>query len=820
MRIRRRVIAVFLATLACASVLLVVFLNAFIDKNRERIREEIENSLGRSFRFDELRLSLWGGIGLLATQLRIAEDPRFAATPFIQTKELTMHLSWLPLLLGNIEIKKFVLDEPEIQIIRNEEGILNLSALAGPKKRAKESGKESRDVKEVKKRPALSILPAAIYVANGRIDYIDRSFKEPVEVRIRNVKMDLRGLALSGSIRVKFSAGLFEEQGQNLSVEGLIGPLRGEREWTQHPVDLQVQLDPLLLPQLSRAIPFLREPLFAYLGITGPLMVQAKLLGTFERPRISNLTITGAVFDAAEKNAAVTGELDFSKSSSWREGEIKGKITVDPASLDNLRKIPFLKQNLSASLSSDGPLSVASELQGSLENLKIHALIKAEKSEIRYGEWLKKIKGVPADMEVKIERQKDRLVFEESSLTIHNLKLKFSGTLDEFPERRLTLHMQSNDVDLAGWERLLVPLSSYNTRGVLRWDLSLKKTIGLEEGGLEIRGTLGLDQAQAKNKKSGQGVEKITARLSFRGKEARIESGEGSWEGIPFLNLKGELAWLPNGFSFKNLSFQALSGTFRAAGAWESEPENSVRLVLEPNIEGMELKALLAQRFPAFKDHIEGQLNLRAKLRSESKNGSSLYEGVAGEGATQVRAGSLKDFNVVERVLTKVAGLPGISSLISSRIPARYSPLFQRRDTPFDTLAATFTLKEGRIYSDDLLLSTPDYSISAGGWIGFDKTMKWNATLIMSPQFTQDLLQEHRNARYLLDRQGRLAVPFRLEGMLPNIQAKPDLSGLAEVIQKGLLRRGTERALGGEKEQKTKGRKDWIQKGLEQLFGK
>jgi len=820
MRIRRKAIVVLLATLACLLVLLVVFLNTLIDKNRERIREEIEKSLGRSLRFDELRLSLWGGIGLLAKRLSIAEDPRFAATPFIQTKELRIQLRWLPLLLGNIEIKKFVLDKPEIQIVKNEEGLLNLSALARPERRAQEARREAREPKETKKTHAVSLLPSAIYVTNGKIDYIDRSFKEPVEIRIRNVKLDLKGLALSETVKMKLSANLFEGQGQNVSVEGSIRPLQGGGDWIQHPLDLQVRLDTLLLSRVSRTVPFLRETFSPFIGMTGPLTLEARLLGTVERPRISNLTITGAAFGSAENNTTVKGELDFSKSSSWRDGEIKGKITVDPVSLDYLKKIPFFKQTLPASLAFEGPWGVASELQGSLENLKIHALIKAGESEIRYGDWLRKAKGIPAELEVHVGRQKDRTVFEDSSLTLHNLKLRFSGLLEETADRRLTLQLSSNDVDLSGWEKLILPLSSYSTSGVLRSEISLKKNLGLQEGNLDMRGTLSLDQLQAKDRKSGRGIEKMSARVSFRGKEARIEKGEGSWDGIPLSNLKGDLVWLPNGFSFKNVSFQALDGTFRANGSWESRPDNALRLTLDPSIEAMDLKALLAQEFPNFKDHLEGQLNFKAKLWGESKNGASLQDNLQGEGAAQVRGGSLKDFNLVERVLSKVTGLPGVPNLISSRTPARYSTLFQRRDTPFETLAATFTVKQGRIYSEDLRLATPDYSISGEGWTGFDKTMRWNATLVMSTQFTQDLLQEHKNARYMLDRQGRLAVPFRLEGTLPYVQAKPDLQGMAETIQRGLLQRGIDRAFGEKKEEQKKGKRDWIQKGLEQLFGK
>ena len=185
-----------------------------------------------------------------------------------------------------------------------------------------------------------------------------------------------------------------------------------------------------------------------------------------------------------------------------------------------------------------------------------------------------------------------------------------------------------------------------------------------------------------------------------------------------------------------------------------------------------------------------------------------------------VRDGSLKDFNLVQEVLSKITGLPGISSLISSRLPSRYRIIFDRKDTPFDTMEASFTVEKGRIRSDDLLLATPDYSIDGKGWIGFDKTMKWDANLVMSSQFTKELMEEHRNVRYMVDRRGRLSVPFRLEGTLPNVRPKPDIRALTQRITSGLMKKGMERFLGKRKGQNKKGVQDWIQKGMEQLFGK
>ena len=872
MKVRGKALSALLVGSALAFILLVVSLNVLSHKNRYRVREEIEKSLGRAFTLDELELNLWGGPGLSAKNLRVAEDPRFAATPFLQANRLKISLRWLPLLFGRIEIKKIVLDDPEIQIIKNEAGSLNISALPGPEKKGRN----------------LRFPPSRISVSNGRLDYIDRSSKRAVEFRIRNLDADLTGSVVSRTVKVKLAAGLFDAQRQNVRVQGLIGPLRRQTHWMQQPLDIRLAMESILVPQATRAFPLLSETAISYLDITGPLALEARLTGTLEQPRLRDLALSGPFFGSTTNNTTLRGELDFSKSGSWRDGAILGKIAIDPVSLDHLKKIPLFRESVPAQLSSQGPWSVAGELQGSFQNLKIRARIQAGESEIRYGKWLKKDKGIPAGLDLKMTRQKDHLAFEDSTLTIHNLKLKFFGSLAEMPERRLMLRLRSEAADLSGWDRILLPLSAYTARGSLWWDLSIRKKFGPKDGELDIRGILNLAEAQAKDKKTGRAIEKVSARISFQGKEARLEnaflrlgssnvslealadlsqptlrytlssprlklsdltgapalqagelqglrstgalylsngslvvngnvsSPEGILQDIRYRDLRGQISWSPKGASFKDLSFRALGGTFRASGGWMAQA-GSQRVALDSAIEAVDLKNLLAQKFPDFKGKMEGRLNLKAMLRGEGKNAIRPQENLVGEGETQVQGGSLKGFNLLAEILSKGGRSAAISKLLPSRIPDRYRDLFQKPDTVFDTFRATFRLSKGRIFSDDLFLATPDYSIAGQGWIALDKTTKWDGTLVLSRHLTQELMQEHKNIRYLLDRQGRLSVPFRVEGTLPHVQAKPYVEGLAETLQRGLLRKGLERPL--EKEKKRE-RQDWIQKGLEQLFGK
>jgi uncharacterized protein involved in outer membrane biogenesis len=881
----RKVVPIVFLALASLLIIFGVSLNAIVAKSREHIHDELQKSFGRDVAFGELRLSFWRGPGLSAKDLRIAEDPRFAATPFIQTKELTMHLRWLPLLAGRFEIDKFILEEPEIQIITNETGALNIAALTGHEKKPK-GAVEARE-KKVPGAPRFSI--TAVSIRNGSVYYIDRTSREPVEIRLRKVDLDAREAAPGETAKVKMSGGLFEYPGRNVSVEGKVGP-RGENPWSRVPLDLQLRCDSLLLPQLTRAIPALRTTLIRHLDAAGPIAVQTKLLGTFERPRLAELNLTGPFFGANSNNTTVKGELDFSSAASWSEGVIKTQIAIDPLPLDQLKTIPFFRETLPASLTFEGPIGVAGEMRGTLADLKIRATVKAEQSEVLYGSWFKKPKGIPAAIELDMERRKDGLIFRESSLTIQNSKLKFSGALDEPGARPLTLSLASDGLDLAGWDKLLPPLSRYNLAGKIRWNLKIKKNLAAE-GGLEISGGLVLDDVQAKEKKGGRGIDRATARIVFRGKDARVEnfslrsgssdislegavadlsqpalryslrsarlklgdltsaaafqgdemrtlagngdlqlndgkmlvrgnvaSAEGTLQKMPYRNLRGEAAWSPGVVSFKNLSFQALNGNFRAGGSWETGAENSLKLALDAGIESVDFKTLLSQEFPRFKNHIDGQLNFKARLRGESKNFDELPNSLDGQGETQLKNGSLKDFNLVQLAFSKLSGLPGMSNL---RVPARFAALARKKETPFDSLTATFTMKQGRIYSKDLLLSTADYSIGADGSIGLDKTMKFNATLVLSPQFTQELAQEYKNIRYLVDRKGRLTVPFRVEGMLPRIQAKPDLQKLGQQMQKDFVGKGAERATEeSDKPAKKNSRRERIQKGLERLFGK
>jgi uncharacterized protein YhdP len=247
---------------------------------------------------------------------------------------------------------------------------------------------------------------------------------------------------------------------------------------------------------------------------------------------------------------------------------------------------------------------------------------------------------------------------------------------------------------------------------------------------------------------------------------ANIASGEGTLSDVPYRSLRAEIVWSPQSLAFKNVAFQALGGTLRGGGSWETADDNSLRLGLEPSIDSADLRGLSKGPLSAVQEFIDGRLSLKGKFRSAGKNVSSLPQGLAGAGEAQVRGGVLKDINLPRLVLSQL-GLRGAPRRMAPRVAA----LAEGKDMPFESLAGNFTLQDGRAYSKNLLLSTADYTAGAEGYVGLDKGLEWDGVLTFSPEFAQDLARELPEIAAMVDAKGRLAVPFKLRGNLGHARA-------------------------------------------------
>jgi hypothetical protein len=859
----------------------VQYLNTLASKHREQVHQELQKLIGTNASFDGLEVSLWDGLVFSAKEFRIADNPRFAATPLLRATELRLGVSWLQLMLGRVVIDSLTFENPEFQVITDEDGLLNLSALRFSKKELGVIPKLRMNAPD-RKHPQVSFLVRKIRLENGRVDFFDRSIKEPAELQIKNVDMEIDGLDRATKAGFRLTAALTEGLRHDVKIEGQFGPMQHDGSWSRQPVDLNIRFDSLYVPMLARAMPFLRNRIPRELDVTGPMALRAKLSGSFEQPRLTDVTLKVPLLGSSDYNAVLTGALELPESRSWNEAKIEGKLTLDPVNLTNLRKLPILEQLLPVELATDGSMSVYSQFEGTWERLRIGALVKADKSDLRYSDWLRKSAGSSARLQARISRQKRGLVLHESELSLGNSTMTLSGIVQETPETRLKLKLHSNPNNLALWGHLVSPLSFYGIGGRVDWDITLERNLTFADGRWDILGRMKLEDAELRHKESGRKIDHLNATISFLGREARVENGafrlgssrlsvaavvldftqpkatyklwspelnptdlpafprgntsqiknltssgtlymqdgapwvqgslasaEGRLQETPYRNLRADIVWSPAGINFKNLSLQTLNGTLRSEGFWLVHGGRSNSFEVVSQIDSLDIPTLMRQHFPQVKNRLEGQLDFRGRFSATTQNGRVLRHDLKGSGETGIQRGTIRDFNLISLLFLRGSDPP--SSKISARLPTSLVALLDQRDTPFDALKASFTVEEQRLRTHNLSLSTPDYTLTAAGWIGFDGATKWNGSLVLAPWVTQELQREYRAIRYLLDRRGRLSFSFRVEGTFPNIQVRPENRALAQIL-------GWRSPVSGEKDPEREEKRGWLPGSLERLL--
>jgi uncharacterized protein involved in outer membrane biogenesis len=884
----QKLLLLIVVTVALVGAGLIESFNLLAAKHRDQVIQELQKVLGQDVSYGSLEVNVLGRPGFVAKEFRIDDDSRFAATPALRARELVLGVSLWNLLRRRLVITSLTFDEPEFQIIIDESGHLNLTAFINRKSELRKFPKLRPPAPERRQAP-VSFSVEEIAIKRGRVEYIDRSVKQPAELRVKNVAMSVTGFQPNEVTTIRIAASLAEGLGQDVRITGQIAPAENQ-SWSQRSVDLNIQFDSLHVPVVARAIAFLRDKIPSELDVTGPMSLQVTARGTAERPRLEGITLKIPLFGSTDYNAVITGAIKFSERRTWEDAELAGNLALDPLSLGRLRNFRIFEELLPASLISEGSVKIYSRFAGNWGNLRLGALVRADKAELRYNTWLRKPAETPATIRTQISRAKQQFVFHDSELDLGADKLNFAGSIGYGRDPRLRMKIKSQGGAVAGWSRFLSLPAFEAVAGKADLDVTLTKNLSDAGAQPNLTGGLKLSDATFKHKASGRSIENVQAAIFFDGTKARLENGrfrlghsvfflngttanvfeprlistvrspellsadlpmlspspsvrlkdvlgqaeiffendqwvltgslaapQGDLNDWPLHDLRADIALAPAGVTFKNLRARILKGLLRSDGFWPATGEHERQLQFSSQIEAIDMGALLAQIFPPLKDRIQGQLNGQGQFEIDDLEASSAKGGLKGSGEASLQRGAIKNFNLVRQLLMKGSG-SAVSAAAMSHVPPGFATLFNRPDTPIDSLNAKFTIEEKRVFTDDLVITTPDYTITGTGSIGFDRSTRWNGLIELSPRLTQEVQRDYRIIRYLLDRRGRLAIPFHIEGQVPNVTVRLENRALAQALRTGGGQKGG--AADGQGSEGNKEGKNWLPGALERFLNR
>jgi uncharacterized protein involved in outer membrane biogenesis len=895
-------------------------LNRIINKNKQSILTRTEEVLQRKIKVDRIGVSLWGGIGVLLEKVTLGDDPAFSSADFLQASSLQVNVRFWPLLRKEFQVKKIILSDPIISIIRNEKGKYNFESLAKTETEAKEPSEPIAPSKPSveEEKTSFPLLVSLLNIKNGEIRFIDKKVKGQKPIKVDHINLKVKDFGFEHPIRIKLAANLLGSNKKNLSLKARIGPLGRQIDPAKIAIEGKVHLGPVNFADFLKAFPQIGQQIPSGIGFRGPIKLQADVSGTAKALKLSNIDVRASIFEAKKVNFKINGgEISpLGPAISPQDLKFKAHVELTPVILENLRKFSLLKNTFPPKLKTAGPFSLITDVSGSGQKLNLDAALEATQANIVLKDVFQKPKGIPLTAALKCALRGQNIICQEFQVRLHNFTGKGSGKLRMGNIPTIDLSFKSNKINLAGWEKIVSALKDYGLSGTLQAKAHITGSLDGKKIP-NIKGEAELTNAKTYLPQLDQDLKDINSSIKFAGdsmelKEAsfrlgsspikvnakiknfaqpaityRLSSSElklsdvlksanssqiqgsilkgvnsegkidiagekihyqgkvsvlqGMINNIAIQNIQSNLSFTNEDAVIEKFAFKVFEGLVRGKGKYSFPTGKNPQFNLSSEIVGMDLKKLSQATSPSTKETLVGKLGLVLQIRGRGDEWETIQHTLKGKGKMKIEDGALLNVNIPEAVLTKVTGVPGLSALISKKVKKKYAHLFESQDTEFEEIRSSFSVDNGKVFIQDLILDAKDYAIQGKGWVGFNKDINFSASLVMAQKFSEDIMGDMKEAKYITNEENRLEFPFRITGRVPQIKPMPDLALLKKKLQQALFRGGIEKLweqlLPPEKEKESPPKQetspstpstqpqeekpeDIIQKTLEGIFGR
>jgi len=214
----------FVALLISAVIFLPKFIN--VESYIPEIEQKVAEATGRPFTLGrDFDVSVFPWAGVSFSNLSLGNPTQFGGGDFVKVRSFQARVKLLPLLSKKIEVEKFVVDGPEIHLIKSADGRTNWSmekkGQAGDSEPGSTNGKKEPAGREESSDLTLSSLEVGEFsVTNGLVVYTDKSNNQTRQAD--SITLKLEDVSLERPVSLLFQANV---DGKPVSVEGQLGPI-------------------------------------------------------------------------------------------------------------------------------------------------------------------------------------------------------------------------------------------------------------------------------------------------------------------------------------------------------------------------------------------------------------------------------------------------------------------------------------------------------------------------------------------------------------------------------------------------------------------
>ena len=828
-------------------------LDSLINKKKGYILSKVEESTGRKANVENIGLNIFGGIGIQLSNFKLSDNPEFSSKNFISASDLVISVEFLPLLKKELVVKRIILNDPRINIIKNQNGIYNFDSIIN-----KEDKKQEKNKERTSKGRMGELSIAVIDISNGNISY--RDMQNNTNIDLDDVDLRSRNIGTKKPVKFDLSMALLSEK-QNINFEGEAGPFGDNYSFNDLPVKGKLAITSLNIDDLKKSYAELSEILPQGIGLSGPFDANIEFSGKTTELDVNSFDVNACLFNSGEKNLSAKGSLEPVNvlNPSMDKSTISVEFKLGPVPFEQLKNIKLIKSSFPPELKGSGPVSASGTMNGKLNDLSFRSIeLNAVGTDLEYGEKFTKPKGTEFMLTADADMSGNKVLIRKSELVLGGLTVSARGNVNTGENIGLDLSISSNKAELSGLSQLFKSVAEYKPSGLFKINTDVRGEYGKNKFP-DINGDTKLENVSISLPQLAKPISEINGVVNFTGEKAVIKktsammgnsrilfsanvesfsplslnysvtsaavnlsdlsaeskgtiknldmqgnmsmkgdstsvdtvikSDSGKISGIGYSDLDGKINMKNNVVNFNELVFKSLNGYMKTSGYYDMSSDIP-KFNFNTSVKGLNITNLLRAFLSTESDHIKGVTDLSLNISGRGNSWDQIKNTLNGLGNIQLTEGELVDFNMAEEVLNGLTGIQGLSGLISSELEKKYPGIFKTTSTVFYNLNTPVKIVDGKINFDDLLLKSSEYIVKGKGTIGLNKKIDANGYITLAENISKDLASRVELIKYLNDENGMVRIPFRMDGSIPVVKPSPDLTFISQTLKNAAFEKG------------------------------
>jgi AsmA protein len=224
------------ALIVIAVIVLPMVIN--VEKYKPVIEQQVEKATGRSFSMGgDPKPSFFPWIGVRLSDLHLGNPPGFEEKDFVSVDSFEVRVKLLPLLSRNIEVKRFVVNNPVIVLEKRKDGKGGWEGLGRPAAKPAAEVNEKQTPASTGDLPVKGLLVGEFAITNGLIVWLDQA--GGVRKEVKEIDLRLTNVSFDNPIGIAFSAMADQKP---IKLEGSIGPVGAKPGKNPLPLEMTAKL--------------------------------------------------------------------------------------------------------------------------------------------------------------------------------------------------------------------------------------------------------------------------------------------------------------------------------------------------------------------------------------------------------------------------------------------------------------------------------------------------------------------------------------------------------------------------------------------------